>query len=74
MTNDLFRDLLDGRTELPSWRANFLMGITGPNRVAILPTTDPWLRALWAKEQQGHGPAVTPLRVRGRTTHYKEKG
>lgn len=35
--------------------------------------TDPRARALWAKEQQGHGPAMTPLRVRGRTTHYKEK-
>lgn len=37
------------------------------------PPADPRARALWAKEQQGHGPAMTPLRVHGRTTHYKEK-
>lgn len=37
------------------------------------PPADPRARALWAKQQQGHGPAMTPLRVRGRTTHYKEK-
>ena len=73
MTNDLFRDLLEGRTELPSWRANFLMGITGPNRIAILPTTDPRARALWAKQQQGHGPELDTLRNRGRVMRYKEK-
>lgn len=73
MTNDLFRDLLEGRTELPSWRANFLLGITGPNRVAMLPTTVPRARALWAKQQQGHGPKDAPLRTRGRNNRYKEK-
>lgn len=38
------------------------------------PPTDPRARALHHKQHQGHGPAHTPLRVRGRNTHYKEKG
>lgn len=101
MTNDLFRDLLDGRIPMPSkpkpptiadaFQAIFDMvgdvvreivaayqplieSLQDLGVIATPPPTDPRARALWAKQQQGHGPAVTPLRVRGRTTHYKEKG
>ena len=111
MTNDLFRDLLEGRQPL---RVRAMSTVPNPEVQAILalchhdahhvdcptcnvraneggaylarigkaliesfddtpPPADPRARALWAKEQQGHGPAMTPLRVRGRTTHYKEK-
>ena len=64
MTNDLFRDLLHASPG----------GGWGRWAKTEQPPTDPRARALWAKQQQGHGPAMTPLRVRGRTTHYKEKG
>lgn len=37
------------------------------------PALDPRARALAAKQSRGTGPNATPLRVRGRTTHYKEK-
>ena len=72
MTNDLFRDLLHVSL-YPHPHAAPAHGWddwdTKPD-----PPADPRARALWAKQQQGHGPAMTPLRVRGRTTHYKEKG
>lgn len=101
MTNDLFRDLLEGKIPLPSkpkpptiadaFQSIFNM-VTDVYReiaaayqplietlqdigvIATPPPSDPRARALWAKQQQGHGPAMTPLRVRGRTAHYKEKG
>lgn len=63
MTNDLFRDLLHASHDA-GW---------GRWAKTEQPPADPRARALWAKQQQGHGPAMTPLRVRGRTTHYKEK-
>lgn len=37
------------------------------------PELDPRARALAAKQSRNTGPAATPLRVRGRNTHYKEK-
>lgn len=74
MTNDLMRDVIEGRTALPLWRSNFLMGITGPNRIAILPTTDPWLLALQRKQHLSHGPDAGTLKERGRVNKYKTKG
>lgn len=125
MTNDLFRDLLDGRIEVRStfaagglipkiksngrpvtlsyghWQsversigqasdgirsmaeAMGLVGIAAQEAVVTIrqltstfndPPADPRARALQHKQHQGTGPAVTPLRVRGRNTHYKEKG
>lgn len=38
------------------------------------PPTDPRAHALWAKQQQGHGPEVDLLRNRGRVTRYQTKG
>lgn len=37
------------------------------------PPADPRARALAAQQNRNTGPAATPLRVRGRNTHYKEK-
>ena len=117
MTNDLFRDLLEGRIPTPRKRIRpgiyFLPKLVNPaaptmNELAagvnishILtvdgfsfdphphaapahgwddwgkrdsPPADPRARALWAKEQQGHGPELGTLRNRGRVMRYREKG
>lgn len=117
MTNDLFRDLLDGQIMVPTsakdgpipfdhhafnravtdvaevsgwpyqYAADLLMRFAkecpdvGHMHMSIgddwdtkpEPPADPRARALWAKEQQGHGPKDAPLRTRGRNNHYKEK-
>lgn len=108
-TNDLFRDLLEGRivvrtqderireaatklvqaagiafTDAADMLTRFTetIALTAP-QIKMLgkalgipeqPPHDPRERALWAKRNRGTGPNATPLRVRGRTTHYREKG
>lgn len=63
MTNDLFRDLLHASPDggWGRWA-----------KTEQLPA-DPRARALQAQQNRNTGPAATPLRVRGRNTHYKEK-
>lgn len=63
-------DVAESAERIPPVPTRFYLN----QRVEADPPADPRARALWAKQQQGHGPAMTPLRVRGRTTHYKEKG
>ena len=63
MTNDLFRDLLHASPDA-GW---------GRWAKTEQPPADPRARALWAKEQQGHGPTPDNLTKRGRITRYKEK-
>ena len=64
MTNDLFRDLLHASPDA-GW---------GRWAKTEQSPADPRARALWAKEQQGHGPEVDLLRNRGRINHYRTKG
>lgn len=100
-TNNLFRDLLDGRIPVPAKpkpptvadafqllanivteafrdiSAAFQPLVESLQDLGVIeppPPTDPREFALWHKQQRGTGPNATPLRVRGRTTHYKEKG
>lgn len=78
-----FNDAVDKMTSTTPWTrdecATMLGKIMDAAEKADLgqlqpnPAADPRARALWAKQQQGHGPEQEPLRVRGRNNHYKEK-
>lgn len=120
-TNNLFRDLLDGRIPVARKRLKpgiyFLPNLKDPTaptmrelqqgvRINIATTIDDFgaamrqvgaaaqtagttiqeladayawtpedqmAKALQAQQNRNTGPAATPLRVRGRNTHYKEK-
>lgn len=65
----LLMDATEAAERIPPVPTRFYLN----QRVEPNPPADPRARALWAKEQQGHGPAMTPLRVRGRNNRYKEK-
>lgn len=82
-TNDLFRDLLDGRIPMPRRRIKpgfyFLpAGSFDPAAPTMSDLTkaiaDPRTIALTTKAHRNTGPAPEPLRTRGRNNHYRTKG
>lgn len=83
MTNDLFRDLLEGRIPMARKRIKpglyFLpAGSFDPAAPTMNDLTkaiaDPRTIALTNKAHRSTGPAPEPLRTRGRNNHYRTKG